>query len=194
MAVAVILSLAPLLPTSQLHLFFFSVFQERKRAKCRVVILWIVCAPLWTFILCACVTICVLIFFFFFFASFPFSNLFCFFFCLSLQMLMYSAGSISQSSKHMVSIPLQGWPQALWSVSPPAFLLGKAALSSRWGHGVGGPRALPSQLWGAHTGKACLVSPARAADSWGAWRHTGYFLGTAGEVKIDLIQVLLSEV
>lgn len=27
----------------------------------------------------------------------------------------------------------------------------------------------------------------------GAGRHTGYFLGTAGEVKIDLTQVLLSE-
>ena len=202
MSVAIFLSFASSSPTPHLHLFFFlSSFcfpRKEKGVVHRVAILWIWCCPntlLLTFVLCPCVTICILIFWLhFLLANYPAFPSIYLLRCSCIP--FYSAGSIFQPSEHLVSHPFLGWPQAWRSVLSAGLPAGEtlcwgsrpsqslAALNGGGAVGLGGFRALPSQLPVAHAGQLCSVKPSQCPRSpRGPGGHTGYFPGKSGWVE-----------
>lgn len=190
--------LPPSFPLPILISSCFLFFQERKRAECRVAVLWIWCALLLTFILCACVTICILIFLLHFllanYPAFP-SVYLCRCSCIPFLFCWFYLSVFKAHAPH----PPLGRSRALWLVSPPAFPLGKLWVQDDFPHGgcplfrVGswgwGLRAPPSQLWGPPLARRAWRSPTSTADPCGGLGNMQVaFLVTAGEVKTDLTQ------
>lgn len=126
-------------------------------------------------------------------ASFPFSKLSCFSFHLSSHVLMHPflfCWLYLPTFKALGLTPFPGmatgpevcavsWPSRWGSSLLSITSLTKPGLSE-WcgGMGLGGFRALPSQLPAAHAGQVCSVKPSQCLRSpRGPGGHTGYFPG-----------------
>lgn len=211
MSVASFLSFASFSPTPHLHLFFFLFSfcfpRKEKGAVHRVAILWIWCCPntlLSTFVLRPCVTVCILILWLrFLLANYPAFPSIYLLMCSCIP--FYSAGSIFQPSKHLVSHPFPGWPQARRSVlsaglpagealcwaSRPSQSLASLNGAGAWGWGASEPFHLSCQR--PTLARCARWSPPSASNPHGGQGDIqATFLVRACELKMDLIQTLRS--